>query len=56
MQKVAKDAKLQRGSSALTATHLRPNLQVAVLRGVARQLLRRLTFPELEDVDEGPGD
>ena len=49
MSKVAKDAQLLRGVDALPAIHLRQRLQIAVLRGVARQLLRRITQHDLEE-------
>ena len=49
MHEMAKDALLLRGTSAPTVNHLRQRLQIAVLRGVARQLLRRLTHHELEE-------
>ena len=51
LHKVTKDAQLLRGDSAPPAVHLRQRLQVAVLRGVARQLLRRITHHELQDGD-----
>ena len=51
LHEVSKNAKLLRGASAPTATQLRQRLQVAVMRGVARQLLRRLTYPEEADGD-----
>ncbi len=55
MHGMSKDALLLRGNSAPTADHLRQRLQIAVLRGVARQLLRRLTHHEMEEEVEEEG-
>ena len=44
--KVAKHARLRRGVAALTASQLFQRLQFAVLRGVARQVLRRMNHQE----------
>ena len=49
---VAKHALLLRGPSAPPASHIRQRLQVAVFQGVARQLLRRITHCEDEDLEE----
>jgi len=43
MCKAAREAQLLRGGNALSCTQLRQRMQVAVMRGVARQLLRRIT-------------
>ena len=53
MHKILKDHQLLRGVDAPPATHLRQHLQISVLRGVSRQLLRRLTHSELEDGEGG---
>ncbi len=51
MRQVIKNAKLRCGSGC--ATHLRQNLQISVLRGVARQLLRHIPHHEAaEEADE----
>ena len=50
---IAKNAELLRGSSAPPPAHLRQRLQMAILRGVARQLLRRITHHDLEDDPAG---
>ena len=54
MREVTKNAQLLRGDS-LPPTHLRQRLQFAILRGVARQLLRRFTHPELDEAPFGCG-
>ena len=51
MKEAAKNSALLRGSDAISSAHMRQNLQLAVLRGVARQLLRRITHHDLEDDD-----
>jgi len=51
LHEVSEDALLLRGLSAPPAIHLHRRLQTALLRGVARQLLRRITHHELEDED-----
>ena len=52
IHEVVKHAQLLRGSGSLQATHVRQRLQVAVFRGVARQLLRRITHHDEDEVEE----
>ena len=47
LRKVSREAQLLRGSDVLPVTQLRQRLQLAIMRGLARQLLRRLTFEDL---------
>ena len=49
LRKVVKHARLFQGESAITATQLRQKLQLAVMRGLARQLLRRQMRYDLHD-------
>ena len=49
ISKVSREAQLLRGSDVLPATHLRQRLQMSILKGLARQLLRRLTYGEAVD-------
>ena len=49
MHEMAKQERLLRGSCATPLLHVRQRLQCAVMRGVYRQLLCRLTHHELED-------
>ena len=60
ISKVAAHARLCRGEDfELTRTRLVQRLQVAVMRGVARQLLRRITHPGNDnetDEDDGADD
>jgi len=51
LHQISKDALLLRGLSAPPAIHLHQRLQIAILRGVVRQLLRRITHHDLEDED-----
>ncbi len=49
IRKASREAQLLRGSDVLPATHLRQRLQLSILKGLARQLLRRLTYGEAVD-------
>ena len=49
MRKVANEARLMRGGTALTLRQLRQRMQAAVMKGVARQLLRRITHTVLDE-------
>ena len=52
LHQLTKDARLLRGESAPQAVHIRQRLQIAVLRGVARQVLRRITHHDMDDDDD----
>ncbi len=49
MHEMTKQERLLRGTCATPLIHVLQRLQCAVFRGVARQLLRRLTHHEMED-------